>query len=594
MKEKNYPLYEVQPFSSIKEMIELAVRDAGDTVAYKFKDGDDLREVTFKEFSDSVTKLGSFLYANNLSDKHIACIGTNSYNWILAYITALRSSGVFVPVDKDLPEADIIHVLNDSEASVVFYDSKYEEIFRNHKEELENIKMFIGFTRDEDDENFISFNKALINGAAYDPALFLNESSKSDELKLLVYTSGTTGSSKGVMLSEHNLVSSVYYGLMVSTIYDTGLSLLPYHHTYEAVSDILVSFHHHSTLCINESLTATLKNLVFYKPSYIYVVPAIAESIYKRIMRNIRKRGMEDQFNEMVEKSNALRAQGFDKRREYFGFIHETFGGKLRKIVCGGAPIRPEVAKFFDDIGLDLINGYGITECSPLVCANHDMYNDFRTVGIKLPCVEWKINEPNEEGIGEICVKGDIVMIGYYKQPELTAEVIKDGWFYTGDYGYINENDQLIISGRKKNIIVLNNGKNVYPEEIEGYIQDIDYVSEVVVSGEKDEDGNESSLTAEVFLEEDTRKTPAEVLKNIKKVCVELPIYKQISKVVIRDSEFPKTSSNKIKRFISDKKNSVSEKYNEYRENKEPKEPKEKKEKKEKKSKKAIEKQKEA
>ncbi len=572
MKEKNYPLYEVQPFSSIKEMVELAVKDAADSIAYKFKDNGELREVTFGEFADSMTSLGSFLHAEELSDKHIACIGTNSYNWILAYLTALRSGGVFVPVDKELPESDIVHVLKDSEASVVFYDAKYEEILRRHEEELDGLKLCIGFTRTEDDGKYISFTNALTKGASYEPSLFLNEASDPNALKLLVYTSGTTGMSKGVMLSEHNLVSSVYYGLMVSTVYDTGLSLLPYHHTYEAVSDILVSFHHHSTLCINESLTATLKNLVVYKPSYIYVVPAIAESIYKRIIRNIRKRGMEEQFNEMVEKSNELRKQGIDKRREYFGFIHETFGGKLRKIVCGGAPIRPEVAKFFDDIGLDLINGYGITECSPLVCANHDMYNDFRTVGIRLPCIEWRINEPNEEGIGEICVKGDIVMIGYYKQPELTAEVLKDGWFYTGDYGYINENDQLVISGRKKNIIVLNNGKNVYPEEIEGYIQDIDYVNEVIVSGEKDEDGNESSLTAEVFLDENTRKTPAEVLKSIKKACVELPIYKQISNVVIRDKEFPKTSSNKIKRFISDTRNTVSEKVSEYKENKEQKE----------------------
>ena len=191
------------------------------------------------------------------------------------------------------------------------------------------------------------------------------------------------------------------------------------------------------------------------------------------------------------------------------------------------------------------------------------MYNDFRTVGIKLPCIEWRIDEPNDEGIGEICVKGDIVMMGYYKKPELTAEVLKDGWFYTGDYGYINENDQLVISGRKKNVIVLNNGKNVYPEEIEGYIQDIEYVNEVVVSGEKDEDGNESSLTAEVFLEE--KKTPAEVLKNIKAACVELPIYKQISKVIIRDSEFPKTSSNKIKRFIKETTETVAGKINEYK-----------------------------
>ncbi len=577
-KQMHYPLYEVEQFSSIKEMMELAVKDAGSKIAYKFKDGDEIKEITFAQFVEEVGKLGAFLHENTTDKRHIACIGKNSYNWITAYMTALRGNGVFVPVDKDLPETDIIHVINNSECSIVFCDGKYEEFFRSSISEFPSVDSFIVFDRMEDDGKFLSFSKALEKGSELDPSAFWAEQSDPNELKLLVYTSGTTGFSKGVMLSEHNLVSSVYYGLMVSTVYDTGLSLLPYHHTYEAVSDILVSFHHHSTLCINESLPAILKNLVIYKPSYVYVVPAIAESMYKRIIKNIRKQGMEEQFNELVKKSNELRAQGIDKRREFFGFILEGFGGKLKKIVCGGAPIRPEVAKFFDDIGLDLINGYGITECSPLVCANHDMYNDFRTVGIKLPCIEWRIDQPNDEGIGEICVKGDIVMIGYYKQPELTAEVLKDGWFYTGDYGYINEKDQLVISGRKKNVIVLNNGKNVYPEEIESYIQDIDYVNEVVVSGETDKDGNESSLTAEVFLEE--KKTPAEVLKSIKKACVELPIYKQITKVKIRDSEFPKTSSNKIKRFIKETTEtvkektesmleSVSEKYNEYKESKE-------------------------
>lgn len=573
MKKTKYPLYEVEPFNSIKEMMEFSVKEAGDKIAYKYKNDDEVCEVTFSQFVDMVTELGSYLNEKKVSGKHIACIGANSFNWILAYLTVLRSSGVFVPIDKELPAADIIHVLNDSESSVVFYDEKYEQIFRDHIDELDNIEYFIGFDREENDGKFLSFHSAIANGKYGNHEPFLSETSDPNALKLLVYTSGTTGLSKGVMLSEHNIVSSVYYGLMVSTVYDTGLSLLPYHHTYEAVSDILVSFHHHSTLCINESLSAILKNLVIYKPSYVYVVPAIAESIYKRIIRNIQKQGMEEQFNAMVEKSNALRAQGIDRRQEFFGFILQNFGGKLKKIVCGGAPIRPEVAKFFDDIGLDLINGYGITECSPLVSANHDMYNDFKTVGIKLPCIEWKIDQPNEEGIGEICVKGDIVMMGYYKQPELTDDVLKDGWFYTGDYGYINEKDQLVISGRKKNVIVLNNGKNVYPEEIEGYIQDIEYVNEVVVSGETDQNGNESSLTAEVYLEE--HKSATEVLKSIKKACVELPIYKQISKVVIRDKEFPKTSSNKIKRFITDTKNSVvetvSEKYNEYKENREAK-----------------------
>lgn len=578
MKKKiEYPLYEVQKFSSIKEMIELAVQDAGDKIAYKFKEGEGIREITFAECADTITKLGAFISSISEDKRHVACIGNNSYVWITAYLTVLRSNGVFVPVDKQLPEADIINVLNDSESSILFCDKKFEELFRNNLDKLPNIKQIIVFERETDDGIFLSYNKALQKGAELDPSTFLAEQSDPNELKLLVYTSGTTGFSKGVMLSEHNLVSCVYYGLMVSTVYDTGLSLLPYHHTYEAVADILVSFHHHSTLCINESLPAILKNLVIYKPTYVYVVPAIAETLYKRIMANIKKQGMEEQFKALIQKSNELRAQGIDKRREFFGFIHEGFGGRLKKIVCGGAPIRPEIAKFFDDIGLDLINGYGITECSPLVCANHDMYNDFRTVGIKLPCIEWRIDSPNEEGIGEICVKGDIVMIGYYKHPEMTAEVLKDGWFYTGDYGYINDKEQLVISGRKKNIIVLNNGKNVYPEEIESYIQNIDYVNEVVVSGEKDKDGNESSLTAEVFLEEE--KTTAEVLRSIKKACAELPLYKQISKVKIRDKEFPKNSSNKIKRFVKEKTDfvretteavieTVSEKYSEYKENK--------------------------
>lgn len=546
MKKNNYPLYDVQKFTSIKEMMEIAVNEAGEKIAYKYKNDDKICEISFKECFDDIVNLGSFLCNKKYADKRIACIGENSYKWILAYLTVLRGTGVFVPIDKDLPEKDIVHILNKSETSVIFYDSTFEDFFRNYSDELDNIECFIGFDRKNNDEKFLSFDLALKEGATLDHSAFLDCESDPEKMKMLVYTSGTTGHSKGVMLSEKNLVSSVYYGLMVSTVYDTGLSVLPYHHTYEAVSDILVSFHHHSTLCINESLTAILKNLIIYKPSYMYIVPAIAETLYKRITRNIRKEGMEEQFKALIEKSNELCAQGIDKRREFFAFIHNTMGGRLKKIVCGGAPIRPEVAKFFEDIGFDLINGYGITECSPLVCANHDMYNDFHTVGIKLPCIEWRIDHPDNEGVGEICIKGDIVMLGYYNQPSLTAEVIRDGWFYTGDYGYFDNCDRLVISGRKKNIIVLSNGKNIYPEEIEEYIKDIDYINEVIVSSEKDAEGNEKKLVAEVYPE--GKRTPDEVLKSIKNVCRQLPSYKQISKVKIRETEFPKTGSNKIKR----------------------------------------------
>ncbi|MBR2957313.1 MAG: AMP-binding protein, partial [Clostridia bacterium] len=408
------------------------------------------------------------------------------------------------------------------------------------------------FDRTENEDNFISFEKALDEGATLDKAEYLAYQSDPNAMKMLVYTSGTTGMSKGVMLSEKNLMSCVCYGLQVSTVFDVGLSVLPYSHTYESVADLLVSFHHHSTLCINESLKAVLKNLQTYQPEYIYIVPAIAELFVTRITREIEKQGKAAMFAKLIKMSNFLRKIGIDKRRTLFGMIHKNFGGKLKKIVCGGAAIRPEVGEFFDNIGISLINGYGITECSPLVCANHDAANDYHTAGIKLRCIDWRIDDPDEEGIGEICIKGDTVMLGYYNRPDLTAEVIQDGWFYTGDYGYINSKEQLVICGRKKNVIVLDNGKNIYPEEIEGYIQGIDFVTEVVVTGENNEaSGNAKSLVAEVFLSEN--KSPAEVLKSIKNACKELPIYKQISNVIIRDKEFEKTTSNKIKRFVNDK-----------------------------------------
>ncbi len=446
-------------------------------------------------------------------------------------------------VDQELPGNEIFHILNESECSVVFYGKRHEKLFMDNTDKLTKVKLYIGFNRAEDQENFLSFDQFLEHGKNCDSTQYQSLIADPDALKMLVYTSGTTGVAKGVMLSEHNLVSSVYYGLQVSTVYDTCLSVLPYHHTYEAVCGILVSLHHHSTICINDSLLAVLKNLQLYKPSYIYLVPAFVEVFYKKIIKNVRGSDKEQEFYTLVSVSNGLRKMNIDLRKTLFKSIHEAFGGRLRKIVCGGAPIRPEIGKFFDDIGISLINGYGITECSPLVSVNHDQFNDYRTVGIRLPCIEWKVDNPNQEGIGEICVKGDVVMLGYYKQPEKTVEVLKDGWFYTGDYGYINDKEQLVITGRKKNVIVLNNGKNIYPEEIEAYIQGLDYVTEVIVRGVIDEKGNESSLMAEVFLSEE--KTSSEVLNDIKKVSHGLPVYKQISKVVIRKGEFDKTTSKK-------------------------------------------------
>ena len=284
------------------------------------------------------------------------------------------------------------------------------------------------------------------------------------------------------------------------------------------------------------------------------MVPAFTEVFYKSIWNNAQKTGKDKALKKMIPLSNALRKTGIDLRKKFFKSIHEAFGGNLNQIVCGGAPIRPEIGKFFNDIGITLLNGYGITECSPLVSVNRANFNDSNTVGVILPCCEVKIENKTADGDGEIYVKGDIVMKGYYKEPEKTAKVLKDGWFNTEDYGRINEKGQLIINGRKKNLIVLDNGKNIYPEEIENYIMGIPYVKEVLVKASKNAAGQETALIAEVFL--DKEKVEEMHIENIKETLKkdvqdsvrELPVYKHISDVKIRKNEFEKTTTSKIKR----------------------------------------------
>lgn len=562
-KQTNYPLYDVTPFSDFKEMLTIAVKEAGDKIAFKFKNEDNsVSEISYKAFFSDVTALGCALTSLGLSGLHVACIGENCYKWVVTYLAMLGCTGVFVPIDKELPPGDIINVIENSDSEAVFYSESFEKILSEDNARLSKIRHFIGFDRKKSDGKYMSFDEFIAEGrrsAETDPAPYLLQKSDPDKLKMLVYTSGTTGMSKGVMLSEHNLVSCVYYGLQISTVYDTCLSVLPYHHTYESVCGLLVSLHMHSTICINDKIRNVLKNLQLFKPSYLYLVPAFAEAFYKKIWQTAKEGKKDGALKILIGVSNVLRGAGIDVRRKLFGTIHESFGGRLRKIVCGGAPIRPEIGEFFDAIGIDLINGYGITECSPLVSANRDRFNDFRTTGVKLPCIEIKIDVSEDEGkvnegVGEICVKGDTVMLGYYKNPEETARVLKDGWFYTGDYGIMNEKGQLLITGRKKNLIVLSNGKNIYPEEIENYIMSIPYVTEVVVYALKDETGSESALCAEAFLNEEKLNEmkvtdPADLLKqDIAAACRSLPPYKQIQKVVVRSVEFDKTTSKKIKR----------------------------------------------
>ncbi len=555
---KKIKYYEVEKINTVKEIMDIAVKEAGDKYAFQYKEGKSVVSVTYKEFEQDIMSLGTALMERNTDKCHIAAIGENSYNWLTVYLTALESDGVFVPIDKELTLPEIINVLNSSDTEVFFYSAKYEKYVDEIMEQVPKLKLVVGFGKEKDENGVLSYKEFIEHGRklflAGNNSFAKNVHKDTDKLKLLVYTSGTTDKPKGVMLTEHNLVSSVYYGLQVSTVYTKSLSVLPYHHTYEAVAGILVGLHMHVTICINDNLKNVLKNLQLFKPDYIYVVPAFAEVFYKNIWNTVKKQGKEKGLKMLISLSNGLRKIGIDKRKVFFKSIHEAFGGNLRKIVVGGAPIRAELGSFFDSIGIALVNGYGITECSPLVSANMDDFNDCATVGIVLPCCEIKFENVGEDGQGEICVKGDIVMKGYYKDKERTERVLKDGWFNTEDYGMFNDKGQLVITGRKKNVIVLDNGKNVYPEEIENYIMGIEYISEVVVKGVKNEIGQDTALCAEVFLnkekvkELDITDEMSALKADISKATKDLPTFKHIGKIEIRETEFNKTTTNKIKR----------------------------------------------
>lgn len=556
---KNYPYLEVDFVRDFKQMLDESLTLCEGRPAFKYKRGTEVIDVSYEQFYRETKALGSVITELGCGDRHIAMIGPNSYKYVTIYLTALNSHGVFVPIDRELPFEEIMYIINDSETEVFFFADYYAENVKKHRDMMPKVKYFVNIEAKEDDGDILSYDKLLAHGEELLDAGYTEYTDmvpEVEKLKMIVYTSGTTGRAKGVMLSLSNLVNMVCYGLQIADVYERCLSVLPYHHTYELVCDLLVSLRKGATICINESIRTVAANLKLYKPKYVMLVPLYVESFYKKIQANLEDSGKASLVKKMIKVSNGLLKVGIDVRKKMFGQLHEVFGGELDKIVCGGAPMREEVGSFFSSIGIAVLNGYGITECSPLVAVNRDYFFNFSSVGIKLACLEIKIENANEEGDGEICVKGPTVMMGYYNKPELTAEVIDaDGWFHTGDYGKIDSADgRLYITGRKKNIIVLKNGKNVYPEEIEDYIMSAPEVAEVIVSAVKDEDGSEVALSAEIYPNQDYAKDKSDdelykVIKSaVEAINDKLPSYKKVTKVVVRKTEFEKTTSRKIKR----------------------------------------------
>lgn len=554
-----HPAMNLPEPKSIKHMLQMASDDAGERIAYKYRGKGGVVEVTYKSFRMDTLYLGTAINSLGMARGHIGCSAENSYNWITVFLAALQSEGVFCPIDKELPDSDLATVINHGDDDIIFCDKKREDAFKRIRAEIPKVKYFICFDREEDEGEFLSFGRLMEKGKKLyedgDREFCEMETADKMALKMLIYTSGTTGLAKGVMLSEHNLLSLIHWGLKLTSLHDTALSVLPYHHAYESVAGILVAIHRHNTVCINDSLKRIVKNLALYQPEYMYVVPALMEVLYRRMNASIEEKGKTKTIKIARKLSNFLRTIGIDARRKIFAELHQALGGKLVKLICGGAPLRSEIADFFEDIGILVNNGYGITECSPLVSVNTDFINDPRTVGFPMACVDVRIDDPNEDGEGEICVKGDIVMLGYYKNPEATAEVFtEDGYFRTGDYGRMTKKGQIVITGRKKNIIILGNGKNIYPEELEDYICGIPYVLECIVYGARAEDGTEDALAVQCALDADylangnKDELQAKLKSDIYEKLASLPTYKQITHVIIREEPFVKTTTNKIRR----------------------------------------------
>ncbi len=538
----------VRRFSSLRELLEGAVKNDPAHIAFKYKEGGKIVEVTNATLLSDVEALGAALLSRGFGKSHIAILGENSYAWAVSFYAVLLGASVAVPLDKELDIETLLYLLNESDTELLICDAKHAAALKARRAELPRVRSIIVFEGTED-SSLLSLPSMMEEGRALDKAAYRAAKTEEGTLKDLVYTSGTTGTAKGVMLSEQNLVSCIYYGLRATSIAGTGLSVLPYHHTYEATCEILVSPLAGTTLCINDNLRHVADNMRLFKPDFMMLVPAFAEHFVTVVQNNIKKQGKERLFAFMVKLSNFLRRFGIDLRRKLFKSVLAGFGGNLCHIVCGGAPIRADVGRFFDNIGILMVGGYGITECSPLVAANEaDRTNNFESAGKRLECLEWRIDGADERGIGEILVKGENVMLGYYKRPDLTSEVLVDGWFHTGDYGYINDRDEVVITGRKKNIIVLNNGKNIYSEELENRIQSIECIVEVVVSGIKNEHGQDIGLAAEVYCGEENIPEESAIVPEIERVLADLPRYKHITRVTVRREAFPKTTTKKIKR----------------------------------------------
>ena len=502
---ENYPLYDVRTTESFRALLDEGAESFGDKAAFRFKvKGGESKSVSYRAFRDEANAFGTALYELGLGKAHIAVIGENCYGWARTYFTLLATEGVVIPIDKDLSDEETQYILDFSDAEAVVCTKGLEAKIDRLLPSLPKLKTIICLGEPAEGGNRYAADALIAKGRELlgnGDTRFTKAPADNSVLKELLFTSGTTGKSKGVMLSADTLLFNVMQSQKLMKITDVCLSVLPYHHSYESTCGLLTMFHHGMTICINESLRSVLPNFKVYKPTEVQLVPLFVEKIYRGIWDKAEETGKAGMLRKLIKFSNAMLKVGIDLRKKLFASVTSTFGGELLGIICGGAPLKPFLPDFFDSIGITLINGYGISECGPLVSINRPCFHDYESVGLPLPETEIRIDNPNENGEGEICVKGRNVMLGYYKNEAATAEAITDGWFHTGDIGKLGHDGFLFITGRMKNVIILQNGKNVYPEEIEDKLSAMcEYIGEIIIfASKKDENSEQTVLGAEIF-----------------------------------------------------------------------------------------------
>jgi len=550
-------------FKNLREIIRYAVKEYPNNKAFiiKNKDMKTYTNITYKRFQEDINKLGTALLKLGLQNKRVAIIGKNRYEWALSYFAVVNGLGTVVPLDKGLPDVEIESSLERSKADAIVFEESYlpviNEIIKNNKTKVSN---FICMDDIEQKDNFYNLNNLLKTGASElkkGNKKYLKTEIDNEATRIILFTSGTTSISKAVELSHKNIASNITALYIAEKIYDTDVNMafLPFHHTFGSTG-LTLFLSHGATTVFCDGLRHVAKNLKEYKVSVFFCVPLIIESMHKKIMQEIEKKGITKKVEFGRKLSRFLLKFGIDIRRKVFKQIIDNLGGNLRFVISGAAAIDKQVAIDFNDFGILTVQGYGLTETSPVLTAENEDNLRYGSIGKPLHNVEIKINNPNENGIGEIIAKGPNVMKGYYENEEATKEVLKDGWFYTGDLGYMDKDGFVYISGRQKNVIVLKNGKNIYPEEIEILVANLPYVSENMIFGLPK--GDDLLLSAKIvynkeYMNEKYPQISEEKIKeivweDIKKINNKLPNYKHIKNIIVTDEPMIKTPTNKIKR----------------------------------------------